>query len=220
MRERGLSIHQVCDALNAQGQRNQRGRPWQFSAMARFLRREGLPRLPEALHSRGPVADAIRLKGVAAAMVSMRRRTEEAYVDVVPVAVRLLGEGRSRAGIARDLNDLGFRVKTGSPWRSQTVLALLRRTGALPPGTARRHAFTADDQDAGQRAARTANRRLAVESTAEVEPLGRRLLASGYSYTEIAETLIEYGFKPRFAERWTRSVLFPHRCGALWPCVF
>ena len=208
MRARGLSIYAVCDALNAQGQRNQRGLPWQFSAIARFLRRESLPRLPETLRSRGPIAEAIRVKGIAAAAASLRRRTEEAYADVIPVAMRLLGEGRSRVGIARDLNDLGFRVKTGSPWRSLTVLALLRRAGALSPGPARKHTFTDGDQDAGQKAARVANRRLATESMAEMEPLIRRLLASGYSYPEVAETLNEMGYKPRYAERWTKSILY------------
>ena len=208
MRERGLSIYQVCDELNGQGQRNQRGLTWQPAAMAAFLRREGLTKLPEALRSRGPMAEAIRAKGIVAAAASLRRRVDEAYVDAVQVAVRLLGEGRSRVGIARDLNNLGLRVRTGSPWRSLTVLALLRRAGALAPGPARRHAFTSDDQDAGQRAAAMANRRRAVESMAEIEPLVRRLLASGYSYPRIAATLNEYGFKPRFAERWTKSILY------------
>ncbi|MDP9025834.1 MAG: recombinase family protein [Candidatus Eremiobacteraeota bacterium] len=208
MRGRGLSIYQVCDALNAQGQRNQRGLRWQPSAMAAFLRRVSLPKLPEALRTRGPVADSIRAKGIVAAAASLRRRTDDAYVDALPIAVRLLGEGRSRAGIARDLNDLGLRVQTGSPWRSLTVLALLRRAGALAAGPARRHAFTAKDQDAGQRAAATANRRRAVESMADVEPLARRLLATGYSYLEIAETLNDFGFKPRYAERWTKSILY------------
>ena len=45
MRARGLSIYEICDALNAQGQRNQRGVCWQQSAMASFLRRVGLPKI-------------------------------------------------------------------------------------------------------------------------------------------------------------------------------
>lgn len=208
MRERGLSVERVAEGLNFLGQRNQRGLAWQSSAVARFLRREGLTRLPEAPRSRGPVAEAIRAKGIVAAAESLRRRVDEAYVDAVPAAVRLLGEGRSRVGIARDLNDLGIRVRTGSPWRSLTVLALLRRAGALPSGPARRHAFTVGDQDAGQRAAALANRRRAVESMAGIEPLVRRLLASGYSYPKIAETLNELGYKPRYAERWTKSILY------------
>ena len=208
MRVRGLSIYGVCESLNLQGQRNQCGLIWQASAMAAFLRREGLTKLPEALRSRGPVAEAIRAKGVIAAAASLRRRVDEAYVNALPVAIRLLAEGRSRIGIARDLNDLGLRLRTGSPWRSITVLALLRRAGALPPGPARRHAFTKGDQDAGQRAAALTNRRRAVESMAETEPLVRRLLASGYSYPKVAETLNEMGYKPRFAERWTKSVLY------------
>ena len=208
MRKRGLSIYGVCDALNVQGQRNQRGLIWQPSAMAAFLRREGLTKLPEALRSRGPIAEAIRARGVIAAAASLRRRVDEAYVDAVLVAVRLLGEGRSRVGIARDLNDLGFRMRTGSPWRSLTVLALLRRAGALPPGPARRHAFTIGDQDAGQRLAALTNRKRAVESMTETEPLARRLLSSGYSYPEVAETLNQYGFKPRYSERWTKSILY------------
>ena len=176
--------------------------------MAAFLRREGLTKLPKALRSRGPIAEAIRAKGVIAAAVSLRRRVDEAYVDVVPVAVRLLDEGRSRVGIARDLNDFGFRMRTGSPWRSLTVLALLRRAGALPPGPARRHAFSPGDQDAGQRAAALKNRKRAVESMTEIEPLARRLLASGYSYPDVANALNEYGFKPRYADRWTKSILY------------
>ena len=208
MRERGLSIYQVCDELNGQGQRNQRGLTWQPAAMAAFLRREGLTKLPEALRSRGPIAETIRAKGIVAAAASLRRRVDEAYVDAVPVAIRLLGEGRSRVGIARDLNDLGLRVRTGSPWRSLTVLALLRRAGAVPPGPTRRHSFTSQEQHAGQCAAAAVNRRLATESMAEIEPLVRRLFASGYSYPKIAETLNEYGFTPRFAERWTKSVLY------------
>ena len=208
MRERGLSIYGVCDALNGQGQRNQRGLIWQASAMAAFLRREGLTKLPEALRSRGPVAEAIRAKGIIAAAASLRRRVDEAYIEAEPVAIRLLREGRSRVGIARDLNDLGLRVRTGSPWRSLTVLSLLRRAGALPPGPARRHAFSVADQDAGQRAAALTNRKRAVESMMKIEPLARRLLASGYSYSDVAETLNEYGFKPRHAERWTKSILY------------
>ena len=208
MRERGLSIHRVCAALNAQGQSNQRGLPWQSSAMARFLRREGLPKLPEALRSRGPVAEAIRARGIVAAAASLRQRVEVAYAETLPVAIRLLGAGRSRVGIARDLNDLGLRVRTGGPWRALTVLALLRRAGALPPGPSRHYTFTRADQNAGQRAAAEANRRLASESMLEIEPLVRRLLASGYTYSEIAETLNEYGFNPRYAERWTKSILY------------
>lgn len=176
--------------------------------MAAFLRRVGLPRLPDTLRVRGPVAESIRAKGVVAAAKAMREKTEAAYADAIPVAVRLLNEGRSRIGIARDLNDLGFRVQTGAPWRSITVLALLRRAGLLPPGPTPRHAFTVGDQHAGQLAAAAANRRLAVESMAGIEPLVRRLLASGYSYPEIAETLNSYGFRPRFAERWTRTILY------------
>ena len=176
--------------------------------MAAFLRREGLTKLPEALRSRGLIAEAIRAKRVVAATASLRRRMDEAYVEVLPVAIRLLGEGRSRVGIARDLNDLGLRGRTGSPWRSLTVLALLRRAGTLPPGPSRRHTFTADDQGTGQRAAALANRRLATASMAEIEPLVRRLLASDYTYPEIAATLNEYGYKPRFSERWTKSILY------------
>ena len=69
-----------------------------------FLRREGLPPLPEALRVRGPVSERIRAKGVIAARESLRRRMEEADVEASPIALRLLGEGRSRVGIARDLN--------------------------------------------------------------------------------------------------------------------
>ena len=208
MRERGLSIYEVADDLNARGQRNQRGLTWQPSAVASFLRREGLPPLPEALRVRGPVSERIRAKSVIAARESLRRRMEEADVEASPIALRLLGEGRSRVGIARDLNDRGLRVRTGAPWRAITVLALLRRAGALPPGPARRYGFTAADQDAGQRAAALVNPQKALEAATEVEPLARRLLLSGYTYREVADVLNSYAYKPNYADRWTKSILY------------
>ena len=49
------------------------------------------------------------------------------YTDVVAKAVELRGQGKTHMEVCDELNRLGYRTRTGEPWRHpQQIIKLLR----------------------------------------------------------------------------------------------
>ncbi len=52
------------------------------------------------------------------------------YTDVVAKAVELRGQGKTHMEVCEGLNRLGYRTRTGKPWRHpQQIIKLLRSFG-------------------------------------------------------------------------------------------
>jgi len=59
-----------------------------------------------------------------------------AYADVLAKIVELRGQGMTHAEVCNTLNRLGYRTRTGKPWRHpQQIVKLLRSFGAEEPST-------------------------------------------------------------------------------------
>jgi hypothetical protein len=86
-----------------------------------------------------PVTDGVELmvRGCKAGAKTNRRNAVLAYAHLMPMMVESREQGATLAAIAKKLNDLGHRTRTGSFWTADTVLRALKR----------RH----DEHEAGQR---------------------------------------------------------------------
>ena len=52
------------------------------------------------------------------------------YADVVAKAIELRGQGMTHPEVCEELNRLGYRTRTGKPWRHpQQIIKLLRSFG-------------------------------------------------------------------------------------------
>ena len=200
LRDQGKALTAVAEALNALGQRTQRGNAWDASGVQRFLKREGLPPLPPALRYNKEVADDIRRRGVAASRAAFAARTAVADAPALPIVRAMIAVGATRPAIVAALNERGLCNSEGSPWATGPVLRMLRRAGLADPV---KHRVNVVPSAALQR-----RRERARETSAPYLTLIRRLRVAGHSYPKIATTLNECGYVPPRSDRWTGTTVY------------
>ena len=190
-----MTLKEIAAHLNAIGHRTQGGRNWKASCVSRLLIREGLTHLrkrpfPPAL------SQASREKGLRAFKLAQARRTREADAVLAPLALALHKQSRGFTFVARGLNNAGYKTLRGTPWRGETVAALLVRQGAISKDWPR-PPTNPDVMRKVTAAAAIVNRRRAREGYANVIPFIVDCFQSGDSLNDIASRLNRLGYKTR-----------------------
>lgn len=152
--------------------------------------------------------EQIRMGQVAAAEAN-RRRTREAYADLVPIVRRLRESGDPLRSIAASLNELGHRTQGGGHWSSAGVHRLLKREGLghLRSRSRIRPPIDKKVQLIGTAIAgrqRTARARTAY---APLVPLVAKLTAAGVSAIAIADALNQRRHKMQLGTPWSYATV-------------
>jgi DNA invertase Pin-like site-specific DNA recombinase len=181
MRRSGMTGEEVAAALNRDGQRNQRGRPWTRGTVHMMLEREGFIDVNALRPNTKREIDGIP------PYFANRAKVKAAYAGISPTVCKLYAAGKTTRYIANWLNGGGYKTVQWNSWTTYAVIGLLRiHEQTIRP---RNPAEKRRTLDRGQRNSQRARKERVRESFSRAYPLALGFRKRGDTLREIADAL-------------------------------